>query len=434
MFVELALAGVVAYGVNKYQTRNISEVKRHWYKIMNSTNSYANDRTYEIQYINEKSFGYSLVVKINDGLSYEKLERLRETIQDNFGSLVIISRKKISNYATVEIITNPKNDLTFKPVLTDPYELFLGYDFKGQPIILNQANFPHLLIAGVTGTGKSRIVSAIVTNLLYNHDENEINLYMTQIKKADLRHFANCPQTKMFARTLEETAMMFEKINKLIDYRTNKLEESDVENIGEYNQLSNKKYMKYMKYIYLLADEFSFYMPDASDEEEVKELKEKSLKHLKDIILTGRSVGVFVICSLQRTTVDNIPSTIKSQMTRLTFRQISKINSNNVIENDGAVDLDIQEAILLTNEYIYLKTSFITKEIIRSYIPVKSMEPLEDKNKDAKMTVIYSDRVIVTEPYIPEKVNVIPINRQRKEEIENNTLSKRKRTRGVINA
>lgn len=427
MIVEFGIAGVLTYCVHKYRTRDIESIKNRWYRIMEGANLYSkNDTTYKIEKIDKHDFGYRLKVKISDGLTFKKLEGIQDTLMDNYGCVVEVKKLKNTNLASVDIVTTPLNNVEFVPVKTEPYEVFLGYDFKGYPVLLNLARFPHLLIAGVTGSGKSRVVFSLLTNLVHNFDEKTINIYLAQVKKADLRHFKHCEQVKMYARTLEETLMMFSRINTMIDKRIKILEDADVENIGDYNKkFKNKK----MKYIYVSADEFSFYMPDASDSEDVKKIKEKALKELKDIILTGRSVGAFAVTSLQRTTVDNIPSTIKSQMTRLSFRQISSINSTNVLENDMALGLDIQEAILLTNEYTFLRTATIDDKIMRKYLPKPNIkeEKIQPKRNLWSEQVINVNHVITGEK---KEEKIIPINLPTNKQF----IKKRKRSRGVIAA
>lgn len=424
MFIEFGIAGAITYVAHKYRTRDIESIKNRWYRIMEGANLYSkNNTTYKIEKVDKYDFGYRLKVKISDGLTFKKLEEIQDTLMDNYGCVVEVKKIKNTNMANVDIITNALNNLEFIPVKTKPYEVFLGYDFRGYPVILNLARFPHLVIAGVVGSGKSRVVFSILTNLIYNFTERDINIYMTQVKKADLRHFKDCEQVKMFARTLEDTKLMFTKINSIIDKRVKLLEEANVENIGDYNRKYNNKKLKY---IYVFADEFSFYMPDSSDSEDVKEVKEKALKELKDIILVGRSVGAFVATSLQRTTVDNIPSTIKSQMTRLSFRQISSINSTNVLENDMAMGLDIQEAVLLTNEYTKLRTATIDDEIMRKYLP----KPVIKEDKTPPKRNLWSEQVVNVDHVITgekKEDKIIPIKPNNKQFIK-----KRKRSRGVI--
>ena len=426
MITELTIvAGTMLYF--GYKEHKKHDIKRKFNLCMSGLGIKNKDEfTYEIMKMNKEKYGYNCLVSIPYGLNFLKFEDIKDTIEDNLGCMCEINKDKISNYIKMKIINNPQNDTQYIPVKTKAYELMLGLDVDGKPILLNVNKFAHLLIAGVTGSGKSREVFVILTNLLYNHSKEEIELYLTQVRKRDLKIFKQCVQVKWYAERLDETKEMFDRIDKIIERRVDILDKAAIENIEEYNKVTKKK----MKYIYLFAEEFSFYMPDTSDDDETKALKAAALKGLKNIILSGRAVGVTVVCSLQRSTVDNIPSTIKSQMTRLTFRQISKINSDNIIETTEAIKLEEKEAILFSNKYTYLKVPYINRSIIQECIGKKEIPIKVEKEK-----VSYSWKSATNEDLnkleditiqIKEEA-VIPIGK-----INNNSAKGKKRRSGVI--
>ena len=98
---------------------------------------------------------------------------------------------------------------------------------------------------------------------------------------------------------------------------------------------------------------------------------EEQVKGLWDIVKTGRSVGIHFIGVLQRTTADNLDTSIKSQMTKLTFHQNSSINSQNVINSDNAISLKQGECIILDEEgETKLKVPFIDDDlmVLKEYV------------------------------------------------------------------
>ncbi|MEW9093920.1 MAG: FtsK/SpoIIIE domain-containing protein [Clostridiaceae bacterium] len=409
MYTEIALWGLGCYGYHRLKTKGEREIKKKWNKIMVGAgikNKEDKARTFEIKHIETTRYGYLCKVSIPAGLNFKRIEELKPTIEDNLKCLCEVTKDRFSNYINIEIIINPLNNLKFTPVKTKPYELFLGYDFTGKPVVLNQNKFPHLLIAGTTGTGKSRLVFVMLTNLIHNHSNKEIELYLTQVRKRDLKHFRYCKQTKFYATTMEETNIMLERLCKIIERRENIIDKAGCENIEEYNKIARQK----MKCFYICAEEFSFYMPDPSDTAREKEQKEKALSYLKNIILTGRAVGGFVITSLQRTTVDNIPATLKSQMARVTFRQMSDINSINAIESTGAVGLENQEAILFTNTHTKFKTVEINKYIIKESIKDSSKDIVQEKVQDAGHSFNYSWKIPSLEEWKQIKDNIQLMN------------------------
>lgn len=72
-------------------------------------------------------------------------------------------------------------------------------------------------------------------------------------------------------------------------------------------------------------------------------------------------------------------------MNRLSFFQLSKINSENIIETDEAVRLKKQEAILFAQGYHYIKTCYIDNDLIDKYIKdsvIDITNNYENKNQD----------------------------------------------------
>lgn len=131
----------------------------------------------------------------------------------------------------------------------------------------------------------------------------------------------------------------------------------------------NKKMPDKMKYIYVVSDEFSLYMPDNTDSKDEKQMKEQCLDILKKLIKLGRAYGIFVIICLQKTTNDQMPQLIKSQVNcKMTFKQTDVYSSRNVIDNDDALELQNREAILIADERYHIKTPFIDDLIIKKYI------------------------------------------------------------------
>jgi hypothetical protein len=69
----------------------------------------------------------------------------------------------------------------------------LGKDIGGEPVLVNLAEMPHVLIAGSTGAGKSVCLNVLVTSLLMRNPPDEVRLILIDPKRVELTHYENVP-------------------------------------------------------------------------------------------------------------------------------------------------------------------------------------------------------------------------------------------------
>ena len=67
----------------------------------------------------------------------------------------------------------------------------LGKDINGQPIVVDLAKMPHLLVAGATGMGKSVGLNAIILSILYKASPEQVRLIMIDPKIVELASYAD---------------------------------------------------------------------------------------------------------------------------------------------------------------------------------------------------------------------------------------------------
>lgn len=294
-----------------------------------------------------------------------------------YQSDIEVSMERGAGSAAVKIITESFQEKDFKPLKLQPYELMLGYDIKGNAIVVDMNRRPHLLIAGATGMGKSRCLLIILTNLIYSYKKN-LEIYLLSLSKNDLKKFLGYEPVKKFSKDLNEIRGIYEDLEKQMEKREALIDKEGFDNIEEYNQGKNR-----MKYIYLFADEFSSYMPDDSDTKQEKEAKEVCLALLKKIIKQGRSSGLFVVMGIQVSTYEEMPTIIRRCCNvKLTFKQSDVLSSRAIINTSDATGLEPREFFVLTDSLKRAKTPRIDKSIIQQYIG--SPEPKEAKEANTR--------------------------------------------------
>lgn len=318
------------------------KIKNKWNKIINSKSNFTNKlgKSLKIWSISKEEYGYKLVIELPYSYTVESLEKDLDIFKEGLQleSIQIESKGNIISLSCIESFKFKE----YIPIKLPANKLLIASGLI-RPIIVDMNSFPHMLIGGDTGTGKSRILLLILTNLIKNCDDVEIHLL--QLRKNDLGVFKNCGQVKSNCNSLEE---ILDSLN-LIDAECKRREKLIDNTKGYYSIEDYNKANKPLNYIYVVIEEFSFLNKSQGDSKEEKQLKQKCLKHIKTIVNVGRSSGVFLITALQKPTNDSIPSDIKAQLcTRISLRIDDGPAAKVILGNEHSTDLKERELIIRT--------------------------------------------------------------------------------------
>lgn len=174
-------------------------------------------------------------------------------------------------------------------------------------------------------------------------------------------------------------------------------------------------------------------MPEDSDAEEDKKLKNKCWSAILTIAKAGRSSGIHLLSLTQRSTTTNLPSDVKSQLCRITFRQISSIDSRNIIECDDATQLEDRECLCYgtSKAMEVIKTPWIDEDFkfLHEYVPEIIIPGVKNEvNLLNKKPIDCSNGVVRELPlYIPKIENKADEN-----EIATTKVIKKKIRKGMI--
>ncbi|MBA1145524.1 DNA translocase FtsK 4TM domain-containing protein [Ectothiorhodospiraceae bacterium WFHF3C12] len=252
-----------------------------------------------------------------------------------------------------------------------PLSLAIGKDIGGDPVVVDLARMPHLLVAGTTGSGKSVGVNAMILSMLYKNQPADVRLIMIDPKMLELSVYDDIPHLlapvvtdmKEAANALRWCVAEMERRYRLmaalgvrnISGCNRKIEEA--RNRGEplkdplwkppeepfIDEAPSAPELEPMPYIVVVVDEFAdmMMMVGKKVEELIARLAQKA-----------RASGIHLILATQRPSVDVITGLIKANIpTRMAFQVSSKVDSRTILDQMGA------ESLLGHGDMLYLGPS-----------------------------------------------------------------------------
>lgn len=382
------------------------------------------NKTFLLNKIYKKDYGYLCTANIPTGLCVEALEKAKKVLEDNLNCIVDIEKERGDNFIKVKLIKEIK-DHEFEPVETKPHELFLGYKLDGSLYKINLNMDPHILIAGKTGTGKSFMFATILTNLFYKN-KKDFEVYLLQVKKGEIDIFRDCPNVKFTSDNTQEILVILEKLSNLIHRRSKQFASCGIKNISQWNKHFPKQKMKR---IIVGVEEISFFMADEESE---------SFRYFNEIVKAGRSAGIHLIALTQRTTAANLGGNgeLKSQLTVITAKQRTELDSRNAIDINEAAYLKKQEFICSGNDgYVTFKAPTVDEDfkILNKYVPEIKIPGIKKEEKKSYNSILsYEETLKLRQHYecykLPENK---PVEKPKAEKGTNALPKEIRRKKGV---
>ena len=215
-----------------------------------------------------------------------------------------------------------------------PLVVGLGEDISGQPVLLNLAELPHVLIAGATGAGKSSCINSIVTSLLARTEPDDVRLIMVDPKRVELGQYNGVPH--LLTRVITKPKKAVDALQWAVaemDRRYDLLAEAGVRDITGYRaafdsgQLADGSFDRF-PYLVVLIDELNDLMMVAGRDVESAVVR---------IAQMARAVGIHLVIATQRPSVNVITGVIKANVpSRLAFSVASQTDSRVIIDTVGA--------------------------------------------------------------------------------------------------
>ncbi|MFT2099455.1 DNA translocase FtsK [Marinomonas sp. 2405UD66-6] len=303
-----------------------------------------------------------------------KVSRITNLAKDLARSLSVMSVRVVEVIAGkstigIEIPNQVRDTVYFSEVINcDGYDhssssltLSLGHDISGEPVVVDLAKMPHVLVAGTTGSGKSVGVNAMILSMLLKSTPDEVRMIMVDPKMLELSIYEGIPHLLTPVITdMKDAANGLRWSVDEMERRYKLMSKLGVRNIAGYNKkvrdaieagkpiedplwqpemamfsedgvARTVPHLEPLPYIVIVVDEFADMMMIVG--KKVEEL-------IARIAQKARAAGIHLILATQRPSVDVITGLIKANIpTRMAFQVSSKIDSRTILDQGGADQL-----------------------------------------------------------------------------------------------
>jgi S-DNA-T family DNA segregation ATPase FtsK/SpoIIIE len=258
--------------------------------------------------------------------------------------------------------------------------LAMGKDAFGEPVVVDLASMPHMLVAGSTGAGKSVFINSILVSLLIKKSPNQMKLILIDPKQLELALYAKLPHLIMPVITDAKTA----SVSLLwacqeMERRYSIMTEFGVRNIEGFNhklKRATPDLVSHIRKFYGNSTEETYELPfiviiiDEFADLILTQVGKDIEKNICRLAAKARASGIHLVVATQRPSVDVITGLIKSNFpTRVSFRVTSAIDSRTILNAMGA------EKLLGKGDMLY-KYGVDTARVHSSYVDEDEIEQL----------------------------------------------------------
>lgn len=273
-------------------------------------------------------------------------------------------------------------DILTSPEVTSsnsPLNIVLGRDVAGIATLADLARMPHLLIAGATGSGKSVMINALLTSLLYHNSPSNLKLILVDPKRVELSLYNDIPH--LLTPVIVDPEKCISALRWAVaemERRYKLLAEVGKRNIIEYNSANLDEAMPY---IVVVIDELADLM--AVSAQDVEGL-------IVRLAQMARAVGIHLVLATQRPSVDVITGLIKANIpARIAFTVASQIDSRTILDQSGA------EKLVGKGDMLFSSPEFIKPKRIQGvYLDEKEVKAVTDYLREARQPQ-YNDEILI---------------------------------------
>jgi S-DNA-T family DNA segregation ATPase FtsK/SpoIIIE len=246
-----------------------------------------------------------------------------------------------------------------------PLPVVLGRDIVGAPFYADLASFPHIIVAGATGAGKSVGLNVMLASLLFRRSPDEMRLLMIDPKVVELAPYDGIPHLLLPVVTdMKQAAVALRWAVDEMERRYQLFATAGTKNITTYNRWVERVVAGSLpapvreQVEALAADGAVVSVPSAKEGQDglnlpgklpyivvvIDEFADLMMQQGKDVECSvarlaqkARAAGLHVVLATQRPSVDVITGMIKANFpSRVAYLVAQRVDSRTILDEQGA--------------------------------------------------------------------------------------------------
>jgi S-DNA-T family DNA segregation ATPase FtsK/SpoIIIE len=287
--------------------------------------------------------GIVLPVGVTSSDAQKRAEAVSEALNakvkfeyQNGRTLLTVNRNKLDKF------------YQYKPVELGPVEIPLGHSLEGFKTLKFSDEVSSLLVAGMSGCGKSSFLRQLITNCILHFKPENIKCNLVDLKfGVEFGLFKRCSLIDTYIDDPAKVGDLIARLKFEAERRYKLFNEARVLKISKYNQI---------------AEPLPFHLTII---DEMANLSSQDI--LDDLIFLGRlgrAAGIYFIFVTQYPTAEVVPSQLKYNcQARMAFMVKTAINSIVILDTAGAEELQYPgRAIFSITKNTEIQVPFLDEE------------------------------------------------------------------------
>ena len=225
----------------------------------------------------------------------------------------------------------------------------VGKDVTGEAITDDISCAPHYLIAGMTGSGKTVFLNALIVSTVMRYSPEEVRFILVNTKDAGFDKFAALPHL-LAGGVITEPKKALSLLQLMYDEMERRYEEfincgEPVYDITDYNEFAVKNAKRKMPRIIFVADEMESLM---------KGMSGKFQNQVMKVAMKARAAGIHLVLATQKASPNVITGMLKANIpSRVAFKTASSAESCLIMSEYGAERLSGKGEMLYRNTRMF---------------------------------------------------------------------------------